>query len=72
MLGVPIGGTQYASFLLRLWRSDAPEGTAPPKPGWQGEVEHLQTRQRWTFGSLEELLRMLHHQLEEAGSRTQE
>lgn len=69
MVGVPIGGTRYASFLLRLWRNDQQPQTAQPEPGWQGEAEHLQTRQRWTFDSLEEFLRLLYEQLEAAGPR---
>jgi hypothetical protein len=56
---------------LRLWRTDEPE-TTRPGPGWQGEVEHLQTRQRWSFHSLDELLRSLLDQLEEGGPRKPE
>jgi hypothetical protein len=64
MAGVPVTGTRYASFLLRLWRTER-ENTTASKSGWQGEAEHIQTHQRWTFDSLEELLRLLHEQLEE-------
>ena len=49
---------QYASFLVRLWRS------AEPRPNgstddWQGEVEHIQSGQRWQFASLAGLDRIL-------------
>lgn len=49
---------QYASFLVRLWRS------ADPRPNgstgeWQGEVEHIQSGQRWQFASLGGLNRIL-------------
>jgi hypothetical protein len=57
-------GTRYASFLLRLWCTDQPEA-AQPAPGWQGEAEHIQARQRWTFDTLEELLRWLQDQLDD-------
>jgi hypothetical protein len=64
MAGVPVTGTRYASFLLRLWPTEEQDATEP-KPGWQGEAEHIQTRRRWTFDSLEDLFRLLHEQLEE-------
>ncbi len=55
---------EYASFLVRMWREDGPE------PGglqvWRSEVEHVQTGQRWTFETLEELLDFLRR--EGAGS----
>jgi hypothetical protein len=49
---------QYASFLVRLWRS------AEPRPNgsngdWQGEVEHIQSGRRWRFASLAGLDRIL-------------
>jgi hypothetical protein len=40
--------------------------SAPPTEVWQGEVEHIQTSQRWTFQALEELVRLLRQQVEEA------
>lgn len=54
---------QYASFLIRLWRD---EGAAPSMGAsdWQSEVEHIQTGDRWRFGTLDELLAFLR---EEAG-----
>jgi hypothetical protein len=54
----------YASFLVRLWREgDTERGT--PAAGWQGEVQHIQTSQRWTFSTLDELLSFLRRQAED-------
>jgi hypothetical protein len=54
----------YASFLVRLWREGDPErGT--PATDWQGEVEHIQTSQRWTFSTLDDLLDILRQSAEE-------
>ena len=53
--------TDYASFLVRLWRRRAP-GPAEDAAGWQGEVEHIQSSQQWTFGTLAELLSVLRRQ----------
>jgi len=33
--------------------------------GWQGEVEHIQSGQRWTFSTLDELLGFLRRQAED-------
>jgi hypothetical protein len=63
--GRPVGSTRYASFLVRLWRNSEQEA-ARFTAAWQGEVEHIQTSQRLTFDGLEELLGLLHRQLEEA------
>ena len=60
-----MGSMQYASFLVRLWRDSENEATHFTA-AWRGELEHIQTSQRLTFDSLEELLRLLHRQLEEA------
>lgn len=40
--------TQYKSFLLRLWQEEQAESLA----GWQGEVESIQTGQKWSFVDL--------------------
>lgn len=71
MVEAPVGSTRYASFLVRLWRSDD-EAAALPGEAWQGEAEHLQTRQRWTFETLDELLTVLHRELEEVGADERE
>ena len=56
--------TKYASFLVRLWREGDP-GLSAPTAGWQGEVEHIQTGQRWAFRTLDELLGFLRRRAEE-------
>ena len=53
--------TEYASFLVRLWRNGEP-GQSEGSGDWQGEVEHIQSSQRWTFDTLDELLRVLRRQ----------
>jgi hypothetical protein len=58
--------TDYASFLVRLWRkseTDAANGTGD----WQGEVEHIQSNQCRTFATLDELLSILRRQAGEPG-----
>jgi len=57
---VAIPPVEYASFLLRLWRTrrnDAP-------PAWQVEIEHIQSGQHWSFDGLDEALRWLPRQVE--------
>lgn len=46
---------QYASFLVRLWRS----GESKADGSWQGEVEHIQSGQICRFDSLAGLNRVL-------------
>jgi hypothetical protein len=48
----------YISFLVRLWREPGQESAAPPDD-WHSEVECIQTGQRWTFTTLDELLDFL-------------
>lgn len=59
---------EYTSFLIRLWRE---AGASAPATDWHGEVEHIQTNQRWTFDSLDEVLNFLRRQAEgpEGGRR---
>ena len=49
---------QYASFVVRLWRSSAalPEESSS---GWQGELEHIQSGRRTAVASLGELCELL-------------
>lgn len=54
----------YASFLVRLWREGDPE-RGIPAADWQGEVQHIQTGQRCSFATLEELLGFLRQATEE-------
>ena len=56
---------QYASFLIRLWRQESADLVEHPVEG-QSEVEHIQTGDRWSFGSLDEVLAFLRDQ---AGDR---
>ena len=44
---------QYASFLIRLWRSTEPEGGL--ESSWHSEVEHIQSGETWSFSTLTEL-----------------
>lgn len=50
----------YASFLLRLWSESS--AASVPAPDWHAEVEHIQSGERWTFDSLDELLEFLRQQ----------
>lgn len=56
---------QYASFLIRLWREDSPGDTSPE---WRGEVEHIQSGQRCTFSTLDEMLGFLRQLAEDSTS----
>jgi len=42
------------------------EGGRGGAPDWQGEVEHIQTGERWTFGTLDELLGFLRRQVKDS------
>ena len=55
---------EYTSFLIRLWREVNPNPRALPAE-WPDEVEHIQSGQCWTFGTLDELLGFLRRQTEE-------
>ena len=70
--------TIYASFLIRLWREhnlercpercpELVEGLAEGQPestvDCYSEVEHIQSGQRWSFGSLDEMLNFLRQQV---------
>jgi len=69
---------EYTSFLIRVWREPTPphsasrpelggsEGGQGGAPDWQGEVEHIQTGERWSFNSLDELLGFLRRQVKES------
>ena len=60
----------YMSFLVRLWREPGQDSPAL-LADWHSEVERIQTGQRWTFTTLDELRAFLHRQVEqpEAGGR---
>jgi len=57
---------QYASYLIRLWREESADPVKAPID-WHSEVEHIQTGERWTFGTLEELLAFLRQEAGDAG-----
>jgi hypothetical protein len=41
---------------MRFWREDY---GGKPEKNWHGEVESIQTGQKWQFNNLEELFRFL-------------
>jgi hypothetical protein len=53
---------EYASFLIRMWR-----GVDPAVPvtvaEWRGSIEHIQSGQRSTFASVDDLWKLLCRQL---------
>lgn len=54
---------QYASFLIRLWREA--DGDAASEPAdWRGEIEHIQTGERWNFETRTQLLDFLRRETE--------
>lgn len=53
--------TAYASFLVRMWRECDPERSEVVSD-WHGEVEHIQSGQRYTFRTLDETLSFLRRQ----------
>ncbi len=55
----------YASFLVRLWRV-GDHTSSSPLSDLLGEIECIQTNQRSTFHSLDEMFRLLRRQAEEA------
>lgn len=52
----------YASYLLRIWR----EGDEPE--AWQGEIESIQSGQKWRFVDLESLFDLLEIQMRAAAA----
>ena len=53
---------QYASFLVRLWRTAEPE-SGGSGGDWQGEVEHIQSGRHSAFASPVELWEFLRQPL---------
>ena len=52
----------YLSFLVRLWHE--PNTESPVQPTcWKGEVEYIQSGQRWSFETLDEVLSFLRKQV---------
>lgn len=58
----------YFSFMVRIWRE--PNLVHPEQRigAWQGEVEHVQTGDRWSFEDVETLLAFLRAQMEDRDS----
>jgi hypothetical protein len=54
----------YASYLVRLWRESNTE-PAEMTADWQGELQHIQSDQRWSFSTVDELLGLLRQQVED-------
>jgi hypothetical protein len=46
---------QYHSFVLRVWQ----EAGAGSGDAWNGEVESIQSGQKWSFGDLETAFRLV-------------
>ncbi len=53
---------EYASFLIRLWRTSPPAHPLAEEGAWHSEVEHIQSGRRWTFDTLDEVLGFLRRQ----------
>ena len=52
---------KYTSFLLRLWHENESQGQAGD---WQGEIENIQSGQKWKFEKASELLEFLRQQVD--------
>ena len=52
----------YLSFLVRLWHEPNMESPAQIIR-WRGEVEHIQSGQRWSYETLDEVLSFLRKQV---------
>jgi hypothetical protein len=59
---------EYSSFLVRLWHEDPSPDQARD---WQGEVENIQSGQKWTFAKASELLEFLHRQIDSLQDKDQ-
>lgn len=57
--------TTYRSFMLRMWRERNLDRPTIIAAGWQSEIEHIQTGERWRFEDIEDLLAFLCRQAEE-------
>jgi hypothetical protein len=51
----------YVSYLVRFWREDSEEA---PEDGWRGEVESVQTGQKWRLHSLNDFMQFIQAQVE--------
>ncbi|MCA9916764.1 MAG: hypothetical protein KC445_02380 [Anaerolineales bacterium] len=51
----------YVSYLVRFWQEET--GGEPQTP-WRGEVESVQTGQKWQLNSLSDLSQFIQSQVE--------
>jgi hypothetical protein len=56
---------QYKSFLLRLWRETNDQS---PQANWELEIEHIQSGEKWDFGTLDEMVQFLQGEMNELKS----
>jgi hypothetical protein len=56
----------YISFLVRIWWEDT---GGEPKEIWHGEVESIQTGQKWQFGELRDMVTFLRTQIKDISLR---
>ena len=54
----------YLSYLLRLWREERGEKTV-----WRASLESVQTGERCSFGTIDDLFHFLHEQTETSATR---
>jgi hypothetical protein len=59
----PMNTLEYKSFLLRLWREKSDPSV---EADWEAEIEHIQSGERWEFGTLDEMLEFLQREMGEA------
>jgi hypothetical protein len=51
----------YRSYLIRFWRESI---SHDPEVCWRGEVESVQTGQKWQFSDLRDMLRFIQKKVE--------
>ena len=60
----------YASFLIRLWQEEKAAEPAGTQATWHGEIESIQSGERWPFQGLDLLPDLLEEYL--AGVRREQ
>ena len=61
----PVKHEPYISYLVRFWWEDT---GGEPKEGWRGELESIQTGQKWQFSYLNDMVQFLQTQMEDNSS----
>lgn len=56
---------EYKSFLVRLWRETNDQF---PQANWEVEIEHIQSGEKWDFGTLDEMVQFLQREMKELKS----